>query len=68
MELTVGVAVAYERLRSSERGQLVGAMVELLSLRSLERKNRQRRNVWFDSVWGNQIICCYIIVFEYISV
>ena len=31
MELTVGVAVAYERLRSSERGRRVGAMVKLCS-------------------------------------
>lgn len=66
MELTVGVAVAYERLRSSERGRRVGAMVKLCS--PPESREKIGNDEMFGFCISNQSIYCYIIVFEYIFV
>jgi len=66
MELTVGVAVAYERLRSSERGRRVERWWSFCP------SGVSREKIGNDEMFGfcisDQSIYCYIIVFEYISV
>ena len=59
MELTVGVAVAYERLRSSERGRRVGAMVKLCSPPESREKSATTKCLVRFCI-SNQSICCYM--------
>jgi len=64
MELTVGVAVAYERLRSSERGRRVGAMVKLCS------PPESREKIGNDEMFGSILygaINVFAVTLSYLS-